>query len=335
MTKSALAKDFTTLVRNYFCNYLIKQKNVSMQTVNSYRDTFKLLICFAEKNLRKSIKYFDLEDLNTKLVLAFLDYIENERKNCIRSRNIRLAAIRSFLKYAVLHEPALYPAVNKILAIPMKRFRKPQIDFLNQKEIKAILTAPDNHNWSDRRDRILFKILYNTGARVSEITEIKCKDIGKGNVMTLKLHGKGRKDRVIPLWKSTSKELRKWLNQIDNSPEKPLCPNRFGEHMTRSGVEKRLKTAVSKAKEKCPSLKKIKVSPHVIRHTTAMHLLQSEVDLSVIAIWLGHESISTTHMYLQANIEMKEKALAKIKEPQIIQVRFKPTSDILKFLDTL
>lgn len=246
-----------------------------------------------------------------------------------------LAAIRSFLHYAVLQEPSALSMVQRVFAVPMKRFERPMISFLNLKEIEMILDTPDPNTWSGRRDRTLLATLYNTGARVSEIVNIKCVDLENRQCSALHLRGKGRKHRVVPLWKRTSQKLRQWLPQIDQHPHSPLFPNRFGKTMTRSGVEKQLRSAVTKARKRCPSIAVKQVSPHTIRHTTAMHLLQSGADLSVIALWLGHESVVTTHHYMQADLEMKKQALNRMEEPKIGGVRFKPSEDVLAFLDSL
>jgi len=267
--------------------------------------------------------------------LSFLDHLEVERNNSTRSRNARLAAIKSFLHYAGLQEPIALSTIQKVFAIPMKRFEQPMLDFLSLKEVEMIMEAPEPNTWSGRRDRTLLATLYNTGARVSEIVQINCMDIGNEQCSEVTLHGKGRKQRTVPLWKRTSRIIREWLPQIERHPQGPLFPNRFGKTMTRSGVEKQLQMAVAKARQGCPSLLNKRVSPHIIRHTTAMHLLQSGVDLSVIALWLGHEDIATTHHYMQADIEMKRKALKKMAEPKTGVARFKPSRDVLSFLDSL
>ena len=335
MAKDMTAINFGRLLQDFFYKQLIQQRRVSPLTIASYRDTFRLLLRFAEQKLCKSIAKLGLSDLNTSLVLDFLDHLEIERQNSVRSRNNRLAAIRSFLHYAGLQEPGSISEIQKIFAIPMKRFERPMISFLHLEEIQKIIETPDSNTWSGRRDRTLFATLYNTGARVSEIVNVKCIDIEKGQCTALHLHGKGRKHRVVPLWKRTSRCIRQWLPQIDQSSHSPLFPNRFGKVMTRSGVEKQLRSTVARALKQCPSLVGKKVSPHTIRHTTAMHLLQSGVDLSVIALWLGHESIATTHQYMQADIEMKKKALNRMKAPKISDVKYKPSRDVLSFLDAL
>jgi site-specific recombinase XerD len=303
--------------------------------VRGYRDTFRLLLRFAEQKLARRATDLSLADIDAPLVLAFLDNLESQRHNCIRSRNTRLAAIRSLMNYAAVQEPSALPGIQRVLAIPMKRFDRPVVGFLTQEEMQAILEAPDTHTWSGQRDQAILSTLYNSGARVSEIIAVRRIDIESERCQAIHLHGKGRKERVVPLWTDTSKLLRAWASRIAADPQQPLFPNRFGQMLTRSGVESRLRRAVIVASNKCPSLRNKSVSPHIIRHTTAMHLLQAGVDLTVIALWLGHESIVTTHQYLEADLQMKEQTLAILQPPGIRIFRYKPSSDVLSFLDGL
>jgi len=335
MKDHVMTTDLARLIQTFFCQRLIKQQNVSRQTIYSYRDTLRLLLRFSEQQLGKAAADLQLIDINAHLVLAFLDNLESQRHNCIRSRNARLAAIRSLLHYAATQEPQALPGIQQVLAIPSKRFECPMVRYLTQPEMQAILDAPDINTWSGQRDHVLLATLYNTGARVSEIITLRRGDFESKHGQAVHLHGKGRKKRVVPLWKNTVKLLRRWLLQIDPDLQKPLFPNRFGQMLTRSGVESRLRMALPRAIVQCPSLKGKIVSPHVIRHTTAMHLLQAGVDLSVIALWLGHESIVTTHQYLEADLQMKENALAKLQSPSTHFTRYKPSSNILSFLDGL
>ncbi|MEW7984641.1 MAG: tyrosine-type recombinase/integrase [Candidatus Thiodiazotropha endolucinida] len=327
--------DLARLLQAFFCQYLTQQRRVSHQTVRGYRDTFRLLLHLAEQKLGKRATDLRLADIDAPLVLAFLENLETKRHNCIRSRNTRLAAIRSFMNYAAVQEPAALPGIQQVLAIPMKRFDRPVVGFLTQDEMQAILEAPDTHTWSGQRDRAILSTLYNSGARVSEIIAVRRIDIESEQCQAIHLHGKGRKERVVPLWTDTSKLLRAWVSRIDADPQQPLFPNRFGQMLSRSGVESRLRRAAIVAANKCPSLRNKSVSPHVIRHTTAMHLLQAGVDLTVIALWLGHESIVTTHQYLDADLQMKEQTLAILQPPGIDTSRYKPSTDVLSFLDGL
>ena len=328
-------KSFSTLVQNYFCQCLINQRHVSNRTVESYRDTFRLLFKFIIEQEGKSASQLRLSDINADLILKFLDYLEAKRHNTIRSRNIRLAAIRSFLQYVSYQEPEALPNIQKALAIPMKRYDRPLVGFFTREEMDAILGSIDTQTWSGQRDQALFTTLYNTGARISEIITVKRSDIDLTQNIVIHLHGKGRKERSVPLWKSTTTLIRKWLNQIDSNPQTPLFPNRSGEMMSRSGVDNRIKTIAKKAEEKCPSLKKKQVSSHIIRHTTAMHLLQSGIDITVIALWLGHESISTTHKYMEADLEMKKRVLNAIQEPKHKGKRKPLSNDLITFLEKL
>ena len=335
MKKTLITTDFAILLQDFFCQRLIQQRNVSHQTVCSYRDTFRLLLRFSEKQLGKPAVDLHLVDIDASLVLAFLNHLESQRHNCVRSRNARLAAIRSFLHYAALQKPETLASIQKVLALPLKRFDRSMVRYLTLVEMQAILNATDRSTWSGRRDYVLLATLYNSGARVSEIIALRRVDFESTHSQAIYLHGKGRKERVVPLWKRTVKSLKEWLTQIKPDPQQPLFPNRFGQMLSRSGVESRLRMANTKAIERCPSLENKTISPHVIRHTTAMHLLQAGVDLSVIALWLGHESITTTHQYLEADLRMKEKALAKLQPPNMHSARYKPPNDVLSFLDRL
>jgi site-specific recombinase XerD len=326
---------FPSLVQDFFFLRLIQQRNASTRTVAAYRDTFRLLLGYLEQHLKKSPSSLTLEDLDASTVSAFLEHLEEDRGNSIRTRNARFAVIRAFLKYAAIREPTSLPITQKVLGIPMKRFERPLLGFLSRDEIKAIIDAPDDSTWSGRRDRVMFATLYNTGARVSEITALRIGDVSLENTLSVTFHGKGRKQRVVPLWKETGKRLKEWRNHLCGDPGSPFFPNSSGQPLSRSGVEHRLKQAVDRAKEKCPTLIDRKISPHTIRHTTAMHLLQSGVDLTVIALWLGHESPATTHMYIEADISMKEKALNKIQELKGSVSRYRAKDKLLQFLESL
>ena len=222
-----------------------------------------------------------------------------------------------------------------MLAIPSKRFDKPLLGFLTREEMQALLAAPNLSTWSGQRDHAMLSTFYNTGARVSEITALRVSDLALGRGASVHIRGKGRKERATPLWASTAKLLERWLTHIRHSPDAPLFPNRNREPMSRSGVERRLRTAVRSATNNCPSLRKRRISPHTLRHTTAMHLLQSGVDITVIALWLGHESPATTHRYVEADLAMKERALKSLQEPSTRRLRYSPPDSVLAFLDRL
>lgn len=322
-------------LQDYFCHNLINQRNVSAQTIAAYRDTFRLLLLYASKGLGKPPTKMCLDDLDMSTILGFLTHLETDRKNSIRTRNARLAAIRSFMHYAAYREPASLPGIQKVLCIPMKRFERPVLGSLTREETDAILEAPDATRWSGQRDRAMFTIFYNTGARVSEVIGMKVKNFKLFPKASVQIHGKGRKERIVPLWKNTALMLKSWMSQIDANPEAAVFPNRLGKPLSASGIQYRLRMAVLKASVLCPTLRNREVSPHTIRHTTAMHLLQSGVDLAVIALWLGHESPSTTHLYMEADLTMKEKALEKLHETDGTTIRYKATDDLLKFLEGL
>lgn len=326
---------FPGLLQDFFCRRLVAERGASARTVESYRDAFELLLRFVEKRTNRPPSSLALADLDAPVVLAFLDHLEQERGNCARTRNNRLAAIHSFMRYASLREPACLAVAQRVLAIPRKRFDAPVLGFLSRDEVKAILEAPPTSTWSGQRDRVLLATLYNTGARVSEVVSLRVADVLLERESAVHLHGKGRKERVVPLWKSTAAELRRWLAQIDHRADAPAFPNRTGKVLSRSGVEQRLRLAVAAATKHCPSLAGRRISPHTLRHTTAMHLLQSGVDLAVIALWLGHESPTTTHLYLEADLAMKAEALGKVADPSPVRARFRATDRLLAFLDRL
>lgn len=335
MSRPSHVPSFSLLLQEFFCQHLLNQRNVSSRTIASYRDTFRLLLQYVEKRRNKRPVDVTLNDLGAPCILAFLDYLEKERRNCIRSRNARLAAIRSFFRYTASKDPASLPTIQRVLAIPMKRFNRPLLGFLSTQEIQAILESPNVSSFSGRRDCVLFALMYNTGARVSEIAALRVGDVVLGRCPSVRLHGKGRKERTVPLWQNTARQLKQWMSGIDSKPDSPLLPNTCGQHLTRSGIESRLREAVRNASNKLPSLKARRISPHTLRHTTAMHLLQAGVDITIIALWLGHESPATTHLYIEADLTLKERALSKLDEPTAKRIRFRPTDKLLQFLESL
>ena len=326
---------FAALLQDFFVLRLGTQRGASARTIASYRDTFELLLRFAERRTGRPPSALTLPDLDAPLVLDFLDHLEKERHNSPRTRNVRLAAVRSFIRYASVRDPASLAVAQRVLDIPAKRFDRPVLGFLTREEIDVVLDAPDRTTWSGRRDAVLLATLYNTGARVSEITGLRVANVLLDRESAVHLHGKGRKQRVVPLWRSTAAQLRDWLGEIDRSPDAPLFPNRAGKALSRSGVENRLRLAVAAAVAHCPSLRGRRISPHTVRHTTAMHLLQSGVSLTVIALWLGHESPETTHGYVEADLAMKEAALSRVQDPSPRRARFRASDPLLAFLDGL
>lgn len=327
--------EFSSLVEGFFCRRLMNQQNVSPKTVTTYRDTFRLFLRFIEKSRNCRPSDFPMEELSADLVLDFLNFLETERRNCVRTRNARLAAIRSFIQYAAGEDPTLVAMSRRIRAIPMKRFDRPSLTFLSQAEMEALLNAPDTTTWSGRRDVVMFTTLYNTGARVSELTGIKLGDLSLDDTSSVALHGKGRKERTTPLWKSTAHQLKRWLHEIADDPDAFLFPDRKGNRLSRSGVQYRLTCCIQGAAASNPSLTNRRITPHVIRHTTAMHLLESGVDITVIALWLGHESVETTHMYLEADMKMKDRAMNLLQPPALTRTRYQPGDRLLRFLESL
>jgi len=335
MKASPPATRFAALIQEFFLERLINQRNASPQTVAAYRDSFRVLLPFAARRLGKPPERLELTDLDAPLVLAFLTHLEHERHNTIRSRNARFAAIRSFLHFAALKDPTALPVVQRVLAIPMKRFDKPLLGFLSRAEVQAIIDAPDAARWCGQRDRTMLATLYNTGARVSELTGLRVADVVLGASASVRLHGKGRKERSVPVWRTTATQIRQWLSRIDQKPDQVLFPGASGTRLSRAAVTARLRLAVARAASRCASLNQRRVSPHTFRHSTAMHMLQAGVDITLIALWLGHENPTTTHMYVEADLGMKQRALNAVQPPQIKQTRYKPADRVLQFLQAL
>jgi len=326
---------FGQLVQDFFLRRLVAQRGASARTVESYRDAFELLFGYLEQRTGKPPSALRMADLDAPAVLDFLDYLETGRGNSVRTRNARLAAIHSFMRYAAIRDPASLPITGRVLAIPAKRFDRPVLGYLSREQVAAILSAPDRSTWSGRRDAVLLATAYNTGARVSELTALRVRDVLLDRQSAVHLHGKGRKQRAIPLWKNTAAELRGWLNQITSAPDAPVFPNRTGAPMSRSGVRDRLDRTVAAAEQDCPSLHGQHVTPHTLRHSTAMHLLQSGTDLAVIALWLGHSSPAVTHQYLEADLAAKEAVLQRLTDPSPTPTRFHPGDRLLAFLQDL
>ncbi|MBW2436865.1 MAG: tyrosine-type recombinase/integrase [Deltaproteobacteria bacterium] len=326
---------FPGLLESFFTDRLMRQRQASPNTIASYRDSFCLLFNFAKQRLNKDPSGLSIEDLNAPFIGSFLNHIEKDRGNCARSRNVRLAAIHSFFKYVALQDPAHSALIQQVLAIPTKKYERKPIDFLTKPEIDALIAVPDQSTWNGRRDRTLLLLVIQTGLRVSELIGLTCNDIVLGSGAHVRCKGKGRKDRCTPLRKELVAALRSWLKERSGQPDDPLFPNARGGFLSRDGVEYLLAKHVAVAREKCPSLQKKRISPHVLRHTAAMELLQHGVDRSVIALWLGHESLETTQIYIQANLAMKEKALAKTTPANVKPGRYQPDDQLLAFLKSL
>ena len=328
--------DIPSLIRSFLIEHLLNHKNASPNTIKSYGEVIRLLLEYLQCRYRIRPEKITLKDLSTKNIIEFLDHLQKERENSINTRNSRLAVIRSFVNYLLLVNPTWTADLRGILAIPVKKSGKKLVDYLSQEEMNLLLETPSPSTWSGQRDRVLLLVMYNTGARVSEIARLKVADVKlESRSGKISLVGKGRKERSLPLWKTTVKVIQEWIKRNGYSPEMPLLPNGRGKTMSRWGITNRLSTAVRKLTVSRPSLKNRSISPHTIRHTTAMHFLQSGVDITTVAMWLGHESIETTQIYVTADIKMKEKALKTLQEPNTKGFRFKPSDSLLAFLENL
>ena len=327
--------DFAGLMEGFFTERLISQRRVSPQTISSYRDAFRLIFSFAQKQLGKAPSDLKLTDLDAPFVSGFLDHLEKERHNTVRSRNARLAAIHSFFRYAALQCPEHSALIQRVLAMPSKRYEHPDVSFLTRQEVEALLAAPNQATWTGRRDYALLLVAVQTGLRVSELTGLRCQDVVLSDTAYVQCRGKGRKERSTPLRKEAATVMSQWLRERNGQPEAALFPNARGGSLSRDGVEYLLGRHAITATKQCPSLKTKRVSPHVLRHTAAMELLQAGVDRAVIALWLGHETLNTVQVYLHADIKLKEQALAKTAPVGAKAGRYQPGDRLLAFLKRL
>jgi site-specific recombinase XerD len=327
--------DFATLLEGFFTQRLMQQRRASAHTIASYRDTFRLLLRFAHERLRKVPSALTLDDIDAPLVIAFLDDLELQRGITARTRNLRLTAIHSFFRYVAFEAPAHAAQTQRVLAIPPKRFTRALVPFLSRPEVDALLAAPDLRTWSGRRDHALILLAVQTGLRLSELIGLMPDDLQLGAGAHVRVVGKGRKERCTPLSKSTRSTLAAWTREPPKLAGQPLFPNAQGDRLSAHGVQYLLAKHVAKAAATCLSLSRKRVSPHVLRHTTAMDLLQEGVDRSVIALWLGHESIETTQMYLDADLELKQRVLDQITPPTGRPGRYRPDDRLLAFLNGL
>ena len=330
-----MISNFPALLETFFTDWLMHQRKASGNTIASYRDAFRLLLRFAQKTLKKAASDLELEDLAAPFILRFLDHLENDRGNCARTRNQRLAAIRSFFAYAAVEEPGHSALIQRVLAIPAKRTDRREVEFLDPEETEALCDAPDLSQWTGRRDRALLSLAIDTGLRVSELIGLRCEDVVLGAGAHVRCEGKGRKERSTPLSKPVQKILHQWLTERHGRPEDPLFPSTRGGSLSRDAVEYLLAKHVAAASEKCPSMTKKRISPHVLRHSTAMNLLYHGVGRTVIALWLGHERAETTQVYTHANLKLKEKILERITPPNMRLGRYRPTDSLLLFLERL
>lgn len=323
------------ILESFFTERLITQRRVSPHTIASYRDTFRLLLGFAHKQLGKAPCDLELTDLDAALIGGFLDHLEHDRHNSVRTRNARLVAVHSLFRYAALREPAHAALIQRVLTIPQKRFERADVSFLSREEIDALLASPDRTTWIGRRDHAIFLVALQTGVRVSELTGLCCHDVWLGKGPHLSCHGKGRKQRCTPLTAQTVAVLRVWMAERNGSPDDPLFPSRRGTRLSTDAVGKLTDKHADAAAEVCPSLRQKRITPHVLRHSTAMQLLAAGVDSSVIALWLGHESIQSTQTYLHADMTIKQRALDRSAPPDTGPGRYRAPDTLLAFLDGL
>jgi len=328
---SALA----TTLQAFFTDRLIRQRQVSPNTVQAYRDTLRLLLVFASERCGKAPGKLDIDDLDAPMIGAFLDHLEHERKNGVRTRNARLAAIRSLFRYAALRHPEQAATIERILAIPPKRFERRLVTWLTEVEIDILLAAPDRATWTGRRDTALFGLAVQTGLRASELIGLTRADVHLGAGAHVSCTGKGRKQRITPLISGTVTVMRAWMAERAGGPTDPLFPTRTGRALSRDALERRLAKYVADAQVACPTMSTKRVTMHVLRHSAAMRLLRAGIETSVIALWLGHEQIETTQIYLHADLQIKERALERTAPVTTKPGRFRPTDKLLAFLETL
>lgn len=319
----------------FFTERLVRQRDASPNTVAAYRDSWRLLLGFAARRTGRQASALDLADLDAPLVSAFLDHLERERGNGVRTRNARLAAIHSLFRFAALRHPEHAASIQRVLAIPPKRFDRALVTFLAEPEVDALLAAPDGTSWTGRRDHALLLLAVQSGLRISELIGLDCADLHLGSGAHVSCHGKGRKDRITPLTRSSVAVLGAWLAERAGAPSDPLFPARRGGRLSRDAVEHRIAIHAARAAHACPSLRGKRVSAHVLRHTTAMRLLHAGVDTTVIALWLGHESVETPQIYLHADLALKERALARTRPATVVPGRYRPSEPILAFLEGL
>lgn len=336
MIMSAIMK-LSTILTRFFTQRLIQQKRASPHTISSYRDTFRLILEYAKKSLHKEPSNLLISDIDATFVDEFLNHLEKDRGIKTTSRNLRLTAIRSFFRYAAYELPECAEQIQRVLAIPSKRCQKPQVSYLSRDEADALIASPDLSSWSGRRDHAWLLLAIQTGLRVSELTALTRNDLNLDTGAYVHVFGKGRKERCTPLTKETRLVMKSWIQEIPKDEEQILFPAVRGGRLSSDGIQYLLNKHKKIASERCQSLRNKRVFPHILRHTMAMELLRAGIDISIIAMWLGHESIETTHIYLEADLAMKEKALAKTSPHKGNDCldKFKPDDQLLAFLKDL
>ncbi len=322
-------------LQGFFTDRLARQRNASPHTIAGYRDTWRMLLTFAAARTRTAPSVLDLDQIDAPLVGAFLDYLEKDRGNSVRTRNTRLAAIHSLFRYAALLHPEHAQSISRILAIPPKRFDRALICYLTEPEVEALLAAVAQSTWTGRRDHAMLLLAVQTGLRVSELIDLTRADVHLGTGAHVVCHGKGRKERATPLTANTRAALRDWLGERPADLTASLFPNRHGQPLSRDAVEHRIAHYVALATPNCPSLHDKTITAHVLRHTTAMRLLHAGVDTSVIALWLGHVSIETTQIYIHADMTLKKRALTRTRPPNSRHGRYQPPDALLSWLEAL
>ncbi len=329
---------FQGLLQKFFLGRLIEQKQASPETVKSYRDAFRIYLEYLDAVHRCPPHEVGIEHMEAEYVLGFLNHRSSKRKNQTATINSRLAAIHALLRFVSFEKPEFSATVQRNLMVPFQKTARRQVDYLTKQEMDALLDACSVKDALGRRDQVMVLFLYNTGARVSGLVNLRLGDIvfdGSGFAGSVHIVGKGRKERTIPLWKTTLSAIRRYSEEHQLQPGDKIFSNSVGGELTRSGVRYRIRRLVEEAQEGMPSLKAKRISPHTFRHSTALHLLQAGVDLSSIAIWLGHENINTTHKYMEADMDMKENILAKLASPSTNPGRYKLSRDVLAFLSSL
>ena len=328
---------FPSLIQRFFTERLLVQLGASPYTVAAYRDAFRMLLQFVSATLKRAPSDVRIEDLDVSFLGKFLEHLESERSNCTRTRNNRLSALRAFFRYVAITEPALGLQCQRVLAMPSKRYERKLVEFLTEEESAALLAAPDTKTWIGRRDRALLLLALQTGLRNSEITSLRRQDVELGTGAHVRCLGKGRKLRCTPLRPDVAVVLKGWMSQQTGQPDDPVFPSSRGarRRLSADALQRLVSKYVIRARRACPSLVGKKVTPHTLRHAAAMALLRSGVDISVIALWLGHESMETTQIYLHADMQLKERALARTTSSGLAPDRFRPTDPLLSFLEAL
>lgn len=324
-----------SLIQRFFTQRLLEQQGLSSHTVASYRDTFRLLLAFAAQHIRHAPSKLQMEELDVSFIERFLRHLEQDRGNSVRTRNTRLAAVHAFFRFVAISEPALCLQCQRILAIPSKRYEHGPVEYLTEEEAAALVAAPDAHTWIGDRDRTLLLVAVQTGLRNSELTSLRRQDVALGTGAHVRCLGKGRKMRCTPLRPDVIAVLKAWLLRLSGEPSDPVFPSSRGGHLSADALQRLVARHIATARQTCPSLKAKSVTPHTLRHAAAMSLLHRGVDLSVIALWLGHESSETTQIYLHANMQLKQRALAHANASGLVPTRYKPQDQLLAFLEGL